>query len=376
MPNPTLPASEYRSLFVSDRPLVDLRAPIEFNKGAFPCSHNLPLMTDRERELVGTCYKQQGSAAAVALGHQLVNGATKQQRVDAWLSFFAQQPHALIYCFRGGQRSQITQQWLKDAGLAATYIEGGYKALRQYLIGTIEQTPQTQSLLMLSGITGSGKTDFLKQRSEAVDLEGIANHRGSSFGRKTSPQPTQINFENQLAVALLKLQHAGSHTLLLEDESYLIGRNALPQTFFFAMQHAPVIVLETSFEQRLLRLRREYVEQMLQSFIARDGEQLGMDSLRGYLQQSINAIRKRLGHKNADELLLLIDQALEEQIQRNNTDGHLLWISELLTKYYDPMYQYQLSKKAARILFSGDQTALNQWLDQRRLIQPSCSSGV
>lgn len=364
MPSQTLPASEYAALFVSDRPLVDLRAPIEFSKGAFPQSHNLPLMTDRERELVGTCDKQQGSAAALALGHQLVHGATKQQRIDAWLSLFAQHPNALIYCFRGGQRSQITQQWLQEAGLDATYVAGGYKALRQFLIGTIEQAPQQQTLLMLSGITGAGKTDFLKQRHEAVDLEGIANHRGSSFGKRVSPQPTQINFENQLAIALLKQQHAAEHTLLLEDESYLIGRNALPQTFYFAMQQAPVIVLETRFEQRLQRLRREYVEQMLQSFIARDGEQQGMASLRGYLHQSINAIRKRLGHKNADELLQLIDNALAEQQQRNNTEAHLIWIAELLTKYYDPMYQYQLSKKAERIVFRGDHTALNQWLDQ------------
>ncbi|KFZ36606.1 tRNA 2-selenouridine synthase [Shewanella mangrovi] len=363
----TYPASAYSTLFVEDRPMVDLRAPIEFSKGAFPCSNNLPLMTDRERELVGTCYKQQGPDAALALGHQLVNGTTKQQRVDAWLGFLAANPDALIYCFRGGQRSQISQQWIKAAGLEVAYIEGGYKAMRQHLIEVIDQTPQRQPMLVLSGITGSGKTDFLLQRPEAVDLEGAANHRGSSFGKKTTPQPTQINFENQLAVSLLKQQQRSPELLLLEDESYLIGRNALPKDFYMGMQQANVIVLEASFEQRIQRLRYEYVDRMLNDFVARDGEQAGLNAFVDYLHQSINSIRKRLGHQNADELIAMIDTAIDEQLQRNNLQLHLEWIGMLLTKYYDPMYEYQLAKKSERVIFRGDQQALNQWLDQRQL---------
>lgn len=347
--------------------MVDLRAPIEFTKGAFPHSCNLPLMTDRERELVGTCYKQQGATAALALGHQLVNGPLKQQRIDAWLSFFAAHSNAVIYCFRGGQRSQISQQWLHEAKLDVNYVEGGYKAMRQYLIEVIDTAPSQHAMLVLSGITGSGKTDFLKQREEAVDLEGIANHRGSSFGKKTTPQPTQINFENQLAIQLLKQQQAQPHTLLLEDESYLIGRNALPQAFYFGMQQAGVIVLEASLEERLQRLRHEYVEIMLRDFIARDGEDAGVTAFREYLHHSINSIRRRLGHQDADGLLAMIDHALNEQLQRNNLAEHLVWINELLSKYYDPMYEYQLNKKAERIVFRGDKKALHQWLDQRSI---------
>ncbi|QSX33504.1 tRNA 2-selenouridine(34) synthase MnmH [Shewanella avicenniae] len=362
----TYPASDYNALFIEDRPLVDLRAPIEFTKGAFPTSHNLPLMTDRERELVGTCYKEQGPDAALTLGHQLVQGVTKQQRVDAWLSFFNAHPNGLFYCFRGGQRSQISQQWLKDAGIEIPYIAGGYKAMRQHLINVIDHAPQQQNMLVLSGITGSGKTEFLAARKEAVDLEGSANHRGSSFGKKTTPQPTQINFENQLAVALLKHQQRSPHLLLLEDESYLIGRNAIPKDFYAGMQQANVIVLETTFEQRLQRLRHEYVDIMLTDFIRRDGERAGLSAFTDYLHQSINSIRKRLGHQNADELIAMIDAAINEQVQRNNPQLHLEWIGMLLTKYYDPMYEYQLAKKSARVVFRGNQLALNQWLDQRQ----------
>lgn len=101
-----IPAQQYRDIFVAGKPLIDLRAPIEFNRGAFPSSVNLPLMVDKEREKVGTCYKQQGQQAAIALGHSLVHGAVKQQRIDAWLGFLAAQPEAYLYCFRGGLRSQ------------------------------------------------------------------------------------------------------------------------------------------------------------------------------------------------------------------------------------------------------------------------------
>ncbi|MBP8119095.1 MAG: tRNA 2-selenouridine(34) synthase MnmH, partial [Shewanella sp.] len=182
MPSAIVAAEQYREIFLNQHPMMDVRAPIEFTRGAFPNSTNLPLMLDSEREKVGTCYKQFGQQAAIALGHSLVNGPIKQQRIEAWASYVKANPNAYLYCFRGGLRSQLTQQWLKEAGIEVPYIQGGYKAMRQYLIGVIEAAPTQQPLLSLSGMTGCGKTDFLLQRKEAVDLEGIANHRGSSFG--------------------------------------------------------------------------------------------------------------------------------------------------------------------------------------------------
>lgn len=101
--------TELHRLFVDDVPLMDMRAPVEFAKGAFPGVVNLPLMTDDERHKVGTCFKQQGQAAAIALGHQLVNGAVKQQRLEAWAAFAKAHPDGYLYCFRGGLRSQIVK---------------------------------------------------------------------------------------------------------------------------------------------------------------------------------------------------------------------------------------------------------------------------
>ncbi|AEG09510.1 tRNA 2-selenouridine synthase [Shewanella baltica OS183] len=363
MLNAIVAAEQYREIFLNQHPIMDVRAPIEFTRGAFPNSTNLPLMLDSEREKVGTCYKQSGQQAAIALGHSLVNGPIKQQRIEAWASYVKANPNAYLYCFRGGLRSQLTQQWLKEAGVEVPYIQGGYKAMRQYLIGVIEAAPAQQPLLSLSGMTGCGKTDFLLLRKEAVDLEGIANHRGSSFGKNIDPQPTQINFENQLAIALLQHQTSGVACLLLEDESFLIGRSALPQTFYNAMQAANVLVLEESDDVRLERLRDEYVHKMYSGFCERLGAEAGFATFSDYLLQSLVSIRKRLGGKQHQELQDLMQQALDQQINQNDTSLHLVWINLLLHKYYDPMYLYQLDKKSERVLFKGSHQAMHEWLD-------------
>ncbi|MBV7316708.1 tRNA 2-selenouridine(34) synthase MnmH [Shewanella sp. NIFS-20-20] len=359
-----IPACEFNRIFLSGHPMMDTRAPIEFAKGAFPTSVNLPLMTDSERQKVGTCYKEQGQEAALALGHQLVRGKTKQQRIDAWLGFISAHPPAYLYCFRGGLRSRISQQWLADAGVNIAYIEGGYKAMRQHLINVIDHAPTLGMMQIISGSTGCGKTDFLLERAEAVDLEGIANHRGSSFGRKHEPQPSQINFENQLAVALLHHQQQQHARLLLEDESFLIGRSALPVNFYTKMQQADILVLEEPLEQRLNRLLDEYVHKMYSGYVERLGIDTGLQAFSDYLHQSISGIKKRLGGKLHDEFQQLIDQAIKQQVSQNDTAGHLRWIALLLEKYYDPMYSYQLENKTPRIKFKGSHADMHQWLDQ------------
>ncbi|WOT05173.1 tRNA 2-selenouridine(34) synthase MnmH [Shewanella youngdeokensis] len=363
MPRSRVSASDYRRILVSDHPIMDVRAPVEFCKGAFPASSNQPLMQDDERKQVGTCYKNDGQQAAIALGHALVGGGIKQQRLDAWLHFLAANPQAYLYCFRGGLRSQLTQQWLKEAGIDVPFIEGGYKAMRQFLIETINAAPSQKPMLILSGITGSGKTEFLHKRCEAIDLEGIAHHRGSSFGRHHEGQPTQINFENTLAVALLKHQDSTAKYLLLEDESYLIGRSALPQAFYKGMQAANLVVLEEPIEARLSRLLNQYVYKMHRGYIARLGEEAGMRAFTEYLTSSVTAIKKRLGGKQHAEIQAIVTNALNTQLSQGDVSAHIEWIEILLHQYYDPMYRYQLNKKVDRIQFAGSHTDVHQWLD-------------
>ncbi|MBB1319356.1 tRNA 2-selenouridine(34) synthase MnmH [Shewanella sp. SR43-4] len=361
-----IPSSEYGRLLLENRSLIDVRAPIEFTKGAFSHSINLPLMQDSEREKVGTCYKKHGQDAAIALGHELVKGNVKQQRIDAWLTQLTQHPDSYLYCFRGGLRSKLSQQWIKESGMHIPYIEGGYKAMRTFLINTIEQAPNHSKVLILSGITGSGKTEVINQRDESVDLEGIANHRGSSFGKNIDPQPSQINFENTLAVALLSHQQQHHRHLLLEDESILIGRSALPHSFYHAMQQADIILLDEPLDARLPRLLHDYVESKLADYVSLLGEQAGFDAFKAYLTQSLLGIRKRLGGKQHQELQSLVDDALNMQQSQNDTSKHLDWISLLLDIYYDPMYLYQLEKKRDRVIFQGDRQTIHQWLDSHQ----------
>ena len=132
-------------------------------------------------------------------------------------------PDGYLYCFRGGLRSQIVQQWLKsEAGIDYPRVVGGYKAMRTFLLETTEQAVAECDFVLVGGMTGTGKTEVLAQLGNAVDLEAHANHRGSSFGKRASAQPAQIDFENVLAIDLLKRRAAGQQQFVLEDEARLI----------------------------------------------------------------------------------------------------------------------------------------------------------
>ncbi len=210
-------ATDYARIFLDEVPLIDLRAPVEFKEGAFPTAVSLPLMTDEERARVGTCYKQEGQAAAITLGHQLVGGAVRAARMEGWLARLRQQPDALLYCFRGGLRSQTVQQWLAEAGITRPRVAGGYKALRHFLIDTQAKASAECDWTVLTGMTGSGKTHMLAHITQAVDLEGHARHRGSSFGQLPGGQPGNIDFENRLAIELLQRRNRGESQFVLED---------------------------------------------------------------------------------------------------------------------------------------------------------------
>jgi tRNA 2-selenouridine synthase len=223
-------AAALTELFLKDTPLIDVRAPVEFVVGSLPGAINLPIMNNEERAMVGTTYKKSGREQAMAQGHELVSGEIKEQRLTLWAEQIQKQPETVIYCFRGGLRSQITQRWLGERGIKRPLIEGGYKKARQFLRDEIDQFSRQSSMLILSGPTGSAKTNLLKKSNYPnVDLEALASHRGSAFGAMATPQPSQIDFENTLAVTLMKL---GKKQVLVEDESRLIGRCAIPESFF------------------------------------------------------------------------------------------------------------------------------------------------
>jgi tRNA 2-selenouridine synthase len=354
---------DYLSLFLNDIPMMDVRAPVEFGKGAFPQSANLPLMDDEERRQVGICYKEKGQDAAIRLGHQLVSDDIKSSRITQWTDFVQKHPQGFLYCFRGGLRSRTTQQWIKETGLDYPLIKGGYKAMRRFLIDSLQQLINEVPFVLLGGQTGTGKTRFIEHVDNSLDLEGIANHRGSSFGRRVQPQPSQINFENNLSIALLKAHHlTKKKPILLEDESRLIGLNALPLEFKKAMENSPIIVLEAPLEERIEITLDDYVIQLRQEYESTLGAEQGFEAFKTHLIQSLLRIKKRLGGARTKELELLMEAAFVEQKTSGKLDLHRQWIRHLLVEYYDPMYHYQLEQKKHKVVFSGTKEMIFDWL--------------
>ncbi len=355
----TLSAQNIRQLLANETPIIDVRAPIEFNQGAMPNAINLPLMNNEERAAVGTCYKQHGSQKAVELGHQLVKGEIKAHRVAAWREACERFPSGFICCARGGMRSHIVQKWLAEIGIDYPLIEGGYKALRQ---ATIEMTNELvqRPIILIGGCTGNGKTTLVRSLPEGIDLEGFAHHRGSSFGRTVEAQFAQATFENYLAVDMLKKSPYHSRWVL-EDEGRAIGANGLPESLRIQMATAHLVVVDDPFERRMARLKEEYFDRMTHDFIEAYGEEKGWQEYSDYLHHGLYAIRRRLGAQRAAELTQLLDNALAAQKISANTEVHFSWLSPLLKEYYDPMYRYQLSKKQDKIIYTGNYEEVEQW---------------
>ncbi|PSL10969.1 tRNA 2-selenouridine synthase [Marinobacterium halophilum] len=357
-------SADYRSIFLSGEPLLDTRAPIEFAKGAFPTSQNLPLMTDDERHRVGTCYKQHGQDAAIRLGHRLVDGDIKAARVQAWVAFANAHPHSYLYCFRGGLRSRTTQQWLREAGVDYPLITGGYKALRGFLIDTLDAAAAQCQFVQLGGLTGCGKTELLQQLNNALDLEGRAHHRGSSFGRHARTQPTQINFENSLAIDVLRKRDTGINQFVIEDENRAIGSCHVPLELHRRFIDSPLVWLEEEHERRVERILRDYVVELSAEFIALQGSESGFDAYAARLRQSLKNLIKRMGSERYQRLAAIMDEALALQHSTGATERHRDWISALLNEYYDPMYHFQSERNASRIIFRGNHAEVLAYLSQ------------
>jgi tRNA 2-selenouridine synthase len=355
---------DYRALFLSHTPMMDMRAPVEFSQGAFPSALSLPLMTDDEREQVGICYKQQGQAAAIELGHKLVTGQTKEQRLAQWQSFARRYPQGYLYCFRGGLRSRTVQHWLRESGIDYPLITGGYKGMRRFLLEELSRSVASGRFVLISGKTGTGKTRVISHLPAAVDLEGLANHRGSSFGQLPTPQPTQIDFENSLSIALLKLLAQDSGHIYLEDEGRNIGRVHLPDSLSEKMKVAPMLVVDQSVEERVDVVIEDYVVDLGRRYTLLHGEE-GSRLHSEKLLDDLYRIRKRLGGERHLQVREMMTAAFARQWQDSDLSLHRRWVAFLLEKYYDPMYDYQLSRRDGEQLFHGDRDAVVAWVQEQ-----------
>ena len=295
-------------------PVFDTRSPGEYRHGHIPGAISLPLFDNDERAEIGTIYKQTGKEEAVLRGLEIVGPkmadlvrAAKKHSVNNTVC---------LYCWRGGMRSESVAWLLSTAGLKVIRLEKGYKAYRRYIRNAFEGE---YKLLVIGGMTGSGKTELLTELSslgeQIIDLEGLAHHKGSAFGMLgEAPQPTTEHFENLLFELWEKLDK--NRIIWVEDESRLIGSVAICDPFFDRMRNAPVIKVEPTKSDRINRLVKDYG-----NF---DTE---------LLRNCILKIKKRLGPQKTEKCLTALD------------DGKLDVVADVTLDYYDKAYLHGLSKR-------------------------------
>lgn len=320
---------------------IDLRSENEFKKGSIPQSVNIPILNNDQFKKVGIEYKKNGSDAAVALGNSLVKGSLKEELIYHWTEHLKKNPESLLYCFRGGMRSEIAVNWLNECGVSVNRLKGGYKNFRNWVISQhLDIENYIKDWIIIGGLTGSGKTDFLRSFKESIDLERIANHRGSAFGVRDGGQPTQSNFENILTLDYLNHNYK---KLILEDESRTIGRAGLPGFWYQKMQSSKLVILEVDDDKRAENIYYEYVYDEINNGVSED------NLLEKYLG-SLNNIKRRLGNVVYSNIKDLMKNAFHE----NEKEIHKEWILTLLTCYYDKMYSYKLDMRKDFIVHKGE----------------------
>lgn len=304
-----------------DWTVVDVRAPREYDEGHIPGAINIPLFDDEERAEIGTLYKQEGREPAFLRGLELVGPK---------LADFVRKAHQvspsgklLVHCWRGGMRSGSLATLWSHAGIEVVTLEGGYKAYRQYIR---EYASNPLKIIVIGGMTGSGKTDVLKELAEMgeqiIDLEGLAHHKGSAFGAiNEAGQPTNEQFENNLFNILKQLDH--TKAVWIEDESRMIGRIFVTDPIWSQLKVAPVAVMEVPKEVRVRRLAIDYANGNRQEVV-----------------EAIQKIAKRMDGPLVKEALQAVEDDNPEKV------------ADLLLDYYDKYYTRSLKKKTSDRLWN------------------------
>jgi tRNA 2-selenouridine synthase len=295
--------------------VIDVRSPGEFEKGHIPGAVNIPLFTNDERAHVGTVYKKVSKEKAIEVGYKYVlpklkDFIAKSQKV-------AVNGDVIVHCWRGGMRSKSFGKHLFDNGFNNVYVlEGGYKAFRKFASDLFAVEAK---ICVLGGYTGSGKTHILNCLNEMgeqiIDLEGLANHKGSAFGGiGNDKQPTTEQFENNLFWNWKDLDY--TKTIWVEDESHRIGCVNIPMPFYENMKRNPLLFVEIPKEERIKHLVNEYAACPKKDLIV-----------------SIERITKRLGGNNTEIAI--------QCIHENN----FAEVANLSLGYYDKYYLRGLNNR-------------------------------
>ncbi|KAA9041971.1 tRNA 2-selenouridine(34) synthase MnmH [Ginsengibacter hankyongi] len=325
----------------NESPILDVRSPGEFSHAHIPGAVSLPLFTDEQRKIIGTAYKQQSRQIAVKMGLEYFSERMKlipeeveeicKSRQKAKLNGQLKSVSILLHCWRGGMRSGAVAWLLNLYGFKVYTLKGGYKAFRKWALAQFENE---YKLNILGGYTGSGKTMLLQEMKKVgnlvIDLEKLANHKGSAFGSLgEEDQPTQEMFENLFATELYKAVESGkdimtngehytknSSEIWLEDESRHIGRVGIPNRLWDAMRKSPLYFLDIPFEERL-----KHVIEIYGRFEKEE------------LEKSILRIQKRLGGLETKKAINFLHE------------NNLHECFSILLKYYDKFYMHSLYKR-------------------------------
>ncbi len=315
--NSIYPVTDFRNL---TSPIIDVRSPSEYSKGHWPGAINIPLFTNSEREIIGKSYKKESRLKAIFNGLKItmpkttkfleiiLQATSKQEKGNKSLR---------IYCWRGGMRSNAFAWLARTIGIKTYLLKGGYKNYRQWVLYQFESD---LPIRLIGGKTGTGKTDLLNYINDekifVIDLEGIANHRGSSFGSLgMKKQPSTQQFENILAESLDKFHASNAIEIWLEAESSNLGKCRIPKSLYTKMKKAPTI--------EIIKTKNERIENLVNVY---------SQNSQNELKEAVNRISKRLGPQRTKEALVAIETKDWSEACKAMLD------------YYDKCYEYELDK--------------------------------
>ena len=297
-------------------PVCDVRSPSEFTAGHIPGAFNIPIFSDKERELVGIKYKKEGRIPAIKEGLDLASPQISVKLDQALKS--AADNQLLVHCWRGGMRSEAMAWLFSLAGINVHVLDGGYKSYRHFIL---EKLSEKRKVIVLGGLTGSSKTHLLNHLKglgkQVIDMEGLANHKGSAFGSLGQlAQPSTEQFANLLYDEWKRSDP--EVPVWLEDESRNIGTVFMPDSFYQNLQEAPAIIIMMDVKTRLPRLVEEYSKFPRESLIT-----------------SILKISKRLGGDNTRDAISAVET------------GDFAKAIEIALLYYDKAYKFGLTRRSS-----------------------------
>ena len=315
--NSIYPVTDFRNL---TSPIIDVRSPSEYSKGHWPGAINIPLFTNSEREIIGKSYKKESRLKAIFNGLKITMPKTTKFLeiiMQATSKQVKGNKSLRIYCWRGGMRSNSFAWLARTIGIKTYLLKGGYKNYRKWVLNQFESD---LPIRLIGGKTGTGKTDLLNYINDkkifVIDLEGIANHRGSSFGSLgMKRQPSTQQFENILAESLDKFHASNAIEIWLEAESSNLGKCRIPNSLYKKMKKAPII--------EIIKTKNERIENLVNVY---------SQNSQNELKEAVNRISKRLGPQRTKEALVAIETKDWSEACKAMLD------------YYDKCYEYELDK--------------------------------